>query len=56
MKTIIMNLINLRKNVGLNFIVHTLSILIRLTYMNHFLPLLMHTLNYPESIPRTQES
>jgi len=33
----------IQENIGLDFIVHTLSILIRLTYTNHFIILLMHT-------------
>ena len=43
----------IQENIGLNFIVHTLSILIRLTYKNHFPTLLMHALSYPKSIPHT---
>ena len=50
-ETIITKLI--QENIGLNFIVHTLSIRIRLTYMNNFLTLLMHTFCYPKSIPHT---
>ena len=41
----------IQENIGLDFIIHTLSILIRLTYQNHFPTLLMHTLSYPMSIP-----
>ena len=41
------------ENIGLDFIIHTLSILIRLTSMNHFPTLLMHTLSYPKSIHHT---
>ena len=33
----------IQENIGLDFIIHTLSILIRLTCINHFLTLLMHT-------------
>ena len=33
----------IQENIGLDFIILTLSIQIRLKYINHFLTLLMHT-------------